>query len=57
MPRWYPAESAGGVSVFVTNTTNVVLVIDGYSAPPSSDTYQFYKLTPCRLVDTRGMNH
>ena len=45
---------SGLVSVFVTNTTNVILDIDGYFAPPGSGTYQFYPLTPCRIVDTRG---
>jgi uncharacterized repeat protein (TIGR03803 family) len=42
------------VSVFVSNTTDVVLDVNGYFAPPSSGTYQFYPLTPCRLVDTRN---
>ncbi|MGA2372876.1 MAG: Ig-like domain-containing protein, partial [Candidatus Korobacteraceae bacterium] len=45
---------SGLVSVFVTNTTNVILDIDGYFAPPGSGAYQFYPLTPCRIVDTRG---
>jgi hypothetical protein len=45
---------SGSVSVYVTNTTNVILDIDGYFATPASGTYQFYPLTPCRLVDTRG---
>ena len=45
-----------GVSVYVSNTTNVLLDIDAYFAPASSSTYQFYPLTPCRIVDTRN-NH
>ena len=49
-----PAGTNGAVSVYVSNTTNVILDIDGYFAPPGSDTYQFYPLTPCRIVDTRG---
>jgi hypothetical protein len=49
-----PAGYQGAVSVYVTDTTNVILDIDGYFAPPGSGTYQFYPLTPCRLVDTRG---
>jgi uncharacterized repeat protein (TIGR03803 family) len=44
------------VSVYVTNTTNVILDINGYFAAPGSQTYQFYPLTPCRLVDTRNGN-
>ena len=48
-----PAGASGAVSVYVTNTTNVILDIDGYFAPAASGTYQFYTLTPCRVVDTR----
>jgi len=46
--------ASGAVSVYVSNTTDVILDIDGYFAPTASGTYQFYSLTPCRLVDTRG---
>jgi len=49
-----PAGTNGAVSVYVTDTTNVILDIDGYFEPAGSGTYQFYPLTPCRLVDTRG---
>jgi len=53
-----PAGRSGAVSVFVTQTTDVVLDIDGYFAPPPSGTYQFRKLTPCRVIDTRfGSGH
>jgi DNA-binding beta-propeller fold protein YncE len=48
-----PAGVSGSVSVYVSNTTNVILDIDGYFAPAASGTYQFYPLTPCRVVDTR----
>ena len=48
-----PAGYQGAVSVYVTNTTNVILDIDGYFEPAASGTYQFYPLTPCRVVDTR----
>ena len=51
-----PAGVNGSVSVYVANTTDVILDIDGYFAPASSKNYQFYKLTPCRLVDTRNPN-
>ena len=49
-----PAGASGAVSVYVTDTSDVVLDIDGYFAPAGSQTLQFYPLTPCRLVDTRG---
>jgi uncharacterized repeat protein (TIGR03803 family) len=40
-------------SVYVTDTTDVVLDINGYFASPSGQTLQFYPLTPCRVADTR----
>jgi len=52
-----PAGTPGGsVSVYVTDTTNVILDIDGYFTAPGSGTLQFYPLTPCRVLDTRGAN-
>ncbi len=48
-----PAGYQGAVSVFVTQTTNVVLDIDGYFAPVSGSTLAFYPLLPCRVADTR----
>ena len=51
-----PAGYQGAVSVYSTDTTDVVLDIDGYFTAPSLQTLQFYPLTPCRLVDTRGPN-
>ena len=48
-----PAGTNGAVSVYVTQTTDVIFDIDGYFAPPGSQTYAFYPLTPCRVVDTR----
>ena len=46
----------GAVSVFVSNTSDVVLDIDGYFAPASQSTLAFYPLTPCRVADTRNAN-
>ncbi len=48
-----PAGYQGAVSVFASNTTHVILDINGYFTAPGSGTLQFYPLTPCRLVDTR----
>jgi uncharacterized repeat protein (TIGR03803 family) len=47
---------SGSVSVYVTDTTNVVLDIDGYFTPSTGSTLEFYPLTPCRVVDTRNPN-
>jgi hypothetical protein len=42
------------VSIYASDTTDVILDINGYLATPSAQTYQFYPLTPCRIVDTRN---
>ncbi len=44
---------SGSVSVYVTDTTNVILDINGYFVPNSSSTLAFYPLMPCRVMDTR----
>jgi YVTN family beta-propeller protein len=50
-----PAGYQGAISVYVTNTTDVVLDIDGYFAQVSGSTLAFYPLTPpCRVADTRS---
>lgn len=48
-----PAGAGGPVSVYVTDTTDVILDIDGYFSAAGSELLQFYPLTPCRVVDTR----
>ena len=49
-----PAGYQGGVSIFVTDTSNVILDVNGYFTAPASGTLQYYKVTPCRIVDTRN---
>jgi sugar lactone lactonase YvrE len=50
-----PAGTGGAVSVYATNTTDLILDIDGYFVPAGSDAsaLAFYPLTPCRVADTR----
>ena len=48
-----PAGTNGAVNVYVTDTTNVILDINGYFAPVTSSTLAFYPLPPCRVADTR----
>ena len=50
------AGIGGAVSVYVTNTTDVVLDIDGYFVPAIDSALAFYPLTPCRVADTRPQN-
>jgi len=44
------------VSVFVTDTSDVVLDLDGYFTPAMPSTLGFYPLPPCRVADTRHPN-
>ena len=48
------AGDGGAVSVYVSDTADVILDINGYFTPPGPETYQFFPLSPCRIVDTRG---
>ncbi|MBI4905352.1 MAG: carboxypeptidase regulatory-like domain-containing protein [Acidobacteria bacterium] len=45
----------GAINVFVTETADVVVDINGYfDAPASANALDYYPLAPCRIVDTRG---
>jgi YVTN family beta-propeller protein len=48
------AGTLGGVNVYVSDTTNVVIDINGYFMPNGGATLAFYPLTPCRVFDTRN---
>ena len=47
------AGSNNAISIYASNTTDVILDINGYFGAPGAQTYQFYPLTPCRVIDTR----
>src|SRR5271165_1737062 len=49
-----PVGVSAAVSVYATNTTDLVLDIDGYFAPVDGSTLAFYPLPPCRVADTRN---
>jgi hypothetical protein len=46
-------NGGGAVSVFASNTTNVIVDINGYFVTQSTASLAFYSLSPCRLADTR----
>jgi hypothetical protein len=48
------AGDNGGISVLSTHKTELIIDINGYFQYPSSNSLQFYPVTPCRVVDTRG---
>jgi hypothetical protein len=50
-----PAGTQGAIDVFVTNTTDLVIDINGYFAPPGNPgALFFYSLAPCRVADSRA---
>jgi len=51
-----PAGQLGSVSVYASDTTDVILDVNGYFAGQSASSLAFYPLTSCRVVDTRGPN-
>jgi len=52
-----PAATSGGVSIFASDATQVILDIDGYFVPAGkTSALAFYPVTPCRVADTRNAN-
>ena len=49
-----PAGTGGAVSFYASDTTDLIVDINGYFAAPASSGLNFYAATPCRLVDTRN---
>jgi hypothetical protein len=50
-----PAGTNGAVSVYGTESTHVVIDINGYFVPATNGAaLGFYPLTPCRIADTRS---
>jgi FtsP/CotA-like multicopper oxidase with cupredoxin domain len=49
-----PAGTNGGIDIFVSDPSQVVLDIDGYFAPAgTASALAFYPVAPCRIADTR----
>jgi hypothetical protein len=49
-----PAGTNGGVSVFVSNDSDLVIDVNGYFAPPGVGGLSFFTQSPCRVLDTRN---
>ena len=48
------AGAAGAISVLATSDTHLVIDINGYFVPASNSAgLAYYRLTPCRIADTR----
>jgi hypothetical protein len=48
-----PAGTGGAINLYATNSTDIVIDINGYFAPPGPGGLSFSALTPCRTLDTR----
>ncbi|MGA3211536.1 MAG: protease pro-enzyme activation domain-containing protein [Terriglobales bacterium] len=48
-----PAGTNGGVAVYPSDATNLVIDVNGYFAPMGTGGLQLYTITPCRVLDTR----
>jgi hypothetical protein len=52
-----PAGTGGAINAFVTDQTHLIFDINGYFGPTGgAAALSFQKVTPCRVVDTRGAN-
>lgn len=49
-----PAGANGSISAYASQSTDVVIDIDGYFAPPTTGGDYFYALAPCRVFDSRN---
>jgi YVTN family beta-propeller protein len=49
-----PAGSAGEISMFAYNDTDVVIDVSGYFATPGTGGLSLYPSFPCRVIDTRS---
>ena len=48
------AGSGGDVSIFATDTTDVVIDVNGYFAPSAMGGLSLYTVPECRVIDTRS---
>src|SRR5262249_4483286 len=48
-----PAGTNGDISLYAPQSTDAVVDINGYFAPPGTAGLRFYPVDPCRLADTR----
>jgi hypothetical protein len=49
-----PAGAGQGVSVYATDTTELILDVTGYFATGNGSALAFFPLPPCRVADTRN---
>ena len=50
-----PAGTAGAISAYATDSTDLILDVNGYFMPAgNTGGLAFYPLAPCRVSDTRN---
>jgi hypothetical protein len=49
-----PAGTNGSIDVFVTNSSDLVIDINGYFAPPNGNGLSLFTMKPCRVLDSRN---
>ena len=47
---------SGGIAVFPSNSTDLIIDINGYFAAAGTGGLSLYTVTPCRVLDTRSNN-
>lgn len=48
-----PAGANGNIAVFAKDSTDVIIDVNGYFAPPGNGGLSLYNVQPCRVRDTR----
>ncbi|MBS1877474.1 MAG: hypothetical protein JSU00_29955 [Acidobacteria bacterium] len=48
-----PAGTNGAITVVAGQATDLILDVNGYFAPQTTDGLLYYSMTPCRVLDTR----
>ena len=50
-----PSGTAGKITVYVSNDSDVIIDINGYFGPSATGALSLFNLSPCRALDTRGV--
>jgi hypothetical protein len=48
-----PAGTAGSIDIYASDTTDLVIDVNGYFAPVATGGLSLYNVAPCRVLDTR----
>jgi uncharacterized repeat protein (TIGR01451 family) len=49
-----PNDPNGSITVTTGESTDLIIDVNGYFAPPNGNELMFYPVTPCRVADTRA---